>query len=189
MAASRWLRVLSCGALFGALALSIVGCKSSISPGDYKIYRVAIDKSGSKSSGCYPDGKVPAAEKASSDDAKTSSTWEIYAGSTDQEQYFLEMDGGKETFEGSKSDKTYTFETTKVVVAYANPDGTGFKYTKTDRTTIDVTMDGKTITGSVTTTHSEKCSGDKCPTVPATCSQTLEYTGTEVDDVELKHDV
>lgn len=189
MAASRWLRVLSCGALFAGLGLVSIGCSSAVSPGEYKIYRVAIDKSGVKSAGCYPDGKVPAAVKASSDDLRTSETWEIFAGSEEAEQFFLEIDGGKQTLEGTFADKNYTFETTKVDVEYEKPDGTGFKYTKTDRITIDVTVDGKTISGTVTSTHSEKCSGDKCPKVPETCSETAEYVGTEVDDVELKHDL
>ncbi len=189
MAASRWLRVLSCSAFLAAIGGVAFGCSASVSPGEYKIYRVAIDTTGAKSAGCYADGKIPAAVKASSDDLRSSETWEIYAGSKDAEQYFLEIQGGKSTLEGSFTDKTYTFETTKVDVAYANADGTGFKYTKTDRVTVEVTVDGKTISGTVTSTHSEKCSGEKCPKVPETCSETAEYTGTEVDDVVLKHDL
>ena len=189
MAASRWLRVLSCCAFFAGVGVLSLGCSSSISPGEYKIYRVAIDTTGAKSSGCYPDGKIPGAVKASSNDLRASATWEIYAGTTDAQQFFLEMDGGKSTLEGTYSDKLYSFETTNVAVEWSPADGTGYKYTKTDRISVDVTVDGKTITGSVTSTHSEKCSGDKCPKVPESCSETLDFTGTEVEDVELKHDV
>lgn len=186
MSASRSLRILSCGAFLAGVGVLALGCGSSISPGDYKLYRVAIDKTGAKSAGCYPDSKIPDAVKQSSDDMRESQTWEIYAGTQDPAQFFLEIDSGKETLEGSLADKTYTFETTKIDVALDPP----YKRTKTDRLTIDVTVDGKTIRGSVTSTHSEKCSGgDQCPKVSVTCSQTSDYDGTEVDDVQLRHDL
>jgi hypothetical protein len=184
------LEVLSCGVLLAGVGLVSLGCGGGISPGDYKLYRVAVAATPDKSAGCYPDSKIPASEKASSDDARVSQTWEIYAGTKDPASFFLEIDGGKETLEGTLSDKTYGFETTKVDVAFQNPDGTGWKYSKTDHVAIDVTVDGKTISGSITQTHSEKCSGNSgCPTIPPTCSQTADYTGTEVDNVQLKHDM
>lgn len=190
MSASRSLRILSCSAVLASVGLSALGCGSSISPGDYKLYRVAVDKTGAKSAGCYPDSKIPDAVKLSSNDVRESQTWEIYAGTQDPAQFFLEIDSGKETLEGSQADSTYTFETTQIDVTFDPPDGTGYKHTKTDRLTIDVTVDGKTISGSVTSTHSEKCSGgDKCPKVPVACSETSDYTGTEVDDVQLRHDL
>ena len=159
------------------------GC-GGISPGDYKVYRVAVTES-ELSTGCYPDKKVPYDVKSDSSSFRGTATFILYASAEDK--FYLDV--GKTTFEGAAEGDKYNFEGKTVDVNYTGPDGTGDKRTTTVTTTIEMTVDGAMVTGKQATKTSYKCSGQTCGQPIPSCTETIEFVGTEVEDVELDYAV
>jgi hypothetical protein len=62
----------------------------------------------------------------------------------------------------------------------------GIKFTTTTSITVDLTIDDKSVSGSVTSVGSLKCDGMLCPkNFAATCTQTSPFTGVQVDQTEV----
>ena len=62
----------------------------------------------------------------------------------------------------------------------------GIKFTTTSSVTIDVTVDGTAISGTVTNVAAKKCDGLACPKEYATsCTRTSAFTGVEVEQTEV----
>ena len=165
----------------GALAM---GCDGGISPGDYVIYRVAVTE-GKLGSSCYPDKIIPPNTKSDSNTFLGSTDFIIYAGLDD----VFYLDTGAATLEGTLDGDTYTFSGATVDVEFASADGTGDKLTTTQSTTISMTVDGESVSGSVANKISIACKGTTCGDPIPSCTTTQNFVGTEVDDIELKHDV
>jgi hypothetical protein len=161
---------------------SVSGC-GGIGPGDYVIYRVSYGEL-SRSSGCYPDKEVPADEKSDSTTYRTGTSFILYAGAEDA----FYLDTGEKTLQGTKSSDTYAFAGKAVDVEYSNPNGTGAKTTVTVTATVDMTVDGEAVSGKVTTKTTQKCTGsDACPD-DFSCTESVDFVGMEVEDVQLFHE-
>lgn len=159
------------------------GC-GGVSPGEYVFYRVAGTEA-VESAGCYGTPEVPPNHASDSSTIYGSGTFILYAG-TDTNIY---LDTGKDTLQGAETDSGYSFAGKSVNVEFTPEDGSGIKETTTVAVTITLNVDGKTVTGSSVKKTSYKCSGNGCPDPKPTCTETTNFIGTEVDDVDLKHDV
>jgi hypothetical protein len=170
-----------------AIALSsLLGCGNALKPGDYRIYKMEIQEA-TKSSGCYyPD---TAADPNSASDRDTSLATAEWVMTTDTSaNYFLDL--GDRTLQGKQTPTGIAFAGEKVDVEFEGNDVTKTKRTATVDVTIDVTLDGKSIGGTATTTSSFACSGTSCTTpVPPSCTVTAKFSGTEVDGVEREYPV
>jgi hypothetical protein len=147
-------------------------------------YRVAATAD-VESAGCYGTPEIPPNEASDSSTLYGSGTFILYAGTDDN----IYLDTGKLTLQGAETDTGYAFAGKSVDVQFTPEDGSGFKETTTKAITITLNVDGKTVTGSAVTKTSYKCSGNGCPDPKPTCTQTGNFIGTQVDDVDLKHDV
>ena len=166
------------------LALSVLTAGCGIGPGDYVMYKVAFTEE-EQSTGCYGDS-IPPNVKSDSSTFRSTDTWFIYANSVEEDVYYLEA--GQGTLEGVPSDTGYTFSGKSIDVEYTVPDGTGDKLTTTQTVTIELTVDGSSVSGTVTDKTTHKCSG-ACtgPAIP-TCTITSTFKGSEVNSVSLEHD-
>ncbi|UQA62940.1 hypothetical protein [Polyangium aurulentum] len=173
------------GALIATGALT--GC--GIAPGDYEIYRIGLAKT-TESAGCYwmpgdGDPEIPDSLASDTNNIRASGTWIIYASAEDK----LYLDTGEATFEGATSDEGFTFGGKDVNVEFLGAMADS-KFTTTTVTTINIVTDGDAITGTGTVKKSFKCSGASCGTEPQpACTQTTNFVGTYVEDIELKHDI
>ncbi len=175
---------------FFALGLTpLLGCGNGLAPGDYRIYKMDL-QTGTKSNGCFPLNTPDPNTKFDSDTTLSSGTWVMTTDTSDN----VFLDVGKVTFQGTPTDAGYTFKGDQVNVEFEADDSTRTKTTDTVTTVLDVTIDGKSIGGSVTVTHAFRCSSPTatapCPNpLPSDCSQTQKFSGTQVDDVELQYPV
>ncbi len=166
------------GAVVAALGALSGGC-GGLGPGDYVVYRVAQSELVDSSS-C--PGYDDPSQKSDSSTFLSTSTFILYAGLEDV--YYLEAEG-QATLEGTEDGGTYSFSGKTVDVEYPTPD---IKFTSTTSASVSMTVDGASANGTATVTTSTKCSGTGCPD-DTSCKQTSEFVGTEVEDVELKHDL
>lgn len=179
--------------LIGALALGMAGTAcDTVEPGDYVVYRVASTSS-KLSDGCYFDYQgADANVRQDSSTLKSSTTFVLYAG-VETERL---LDIGPVTLDGEftgefTEGEVYEFEGKTVDIEFANPDGTGSgaKRTTTVETNVDLTVDGKLAFGEVKIKSTWSCNGEGCGQMPPACTETIEFVGTEVEDVNLEHDV
>lgn len=178
------LSLLRGGVLLAGLALAAVSGCGGIGPGDYVIYRVAFSDP-EPTTGCFANGQIPPDTKDDSTTFRDTGTLILYAGKED----VVYLDTGKGTLEGKKSDNGYSFSGKSVDVSYSGPND-DTKLTETTTVKIDLTIDGKTVSGKIDSSTSVRCTGNNCPMdLPSDCTQKSDFVGTEVDDVELKHDV
>lgn len=166
------------------LASLAAGCGNALKPGDYRIYKIELQR-GTKSTGCFPVSGPDPNTKSDTDNSLASATWVM---TTDAGgNYFLDL--GSNTLQGKETDTGIGFAATKVDVEYDMDDVTQTKRTATIDVEIDITIDGKSIGGSGVTTSSFTCSGMTCTTPIPSCTVTQAFSGTEVDDVELQYNV
>jgi hypothetical protein len=178
--------------LIGALAsigLTAAACET-VEPGDYVVYRVA-ETSTSLSDGCYWEYHGAHANvRDDSSSLHTSATFVLYVGT--EETYYLDigpvtLDGA---FEGdSDAGEDYYFEGKTVDVNWDNANGSGAKRTTTVKTSVDMSIDGELVVGTLEVRHSWACDGQGCGELPPDCTETVEFVGTEVEDVQLEHEV
>jgi len=177
------LRALPMAAILAGSGI-LTGC-GGIDPGDYAIYRVSFGPS-DESGGCYyPDTEPLPNEASDSTTLRGTGTWIIYA-SLDEKYY---LDTGAVTLEGTEVDGGYSFTGKTVDVEYDMPDGTGSKRTTTITSTVNITIDGDTISGSGVTKRSYACSGSTCGEKIPSCTETGPFVGTYVEDVTLNYDI
>lgn len=177
------------GALL-VLGAAGLGC-GGIGPGDYVFFRVAFSDQLKKSSGCYGDTGIPADEKSDKTTFRKSGLFLIY-GSAEEGEDKLFLDSGEAALEGIEEGGIYTFTGTATDVDYTEPDGAGDKHTTTNKVELEFTIDGTSLYGSGVTTVKSSCSGSTCDLtlpIPISCTTTQTFVGTEVEDVELQHDI
>lgn len=171
-------------------ALGAVGC--GLQPGDYVVYRVSTTEQ-TESAGCfYPDFVVPLDDAEDSSSYLSSDTFVLYIGKPDTPY----LDTGTVALSGEVTDEGYRFSGRTVEVTYlgANDD---VKSTETRDLDVDIAVDGRTITGTGTTTITPRCEYvtpnpaiDLCPDPPEqVCLQTRHFVGVELHGVELERAV
>ena len=166
-----------------AAALSLCAC-DGLSPGDYLVYRVAFQQP-QMSADCFAAGAVPVNEQDDSSSVFTAGTFILYMGA-DEVPY---LDLGTITLAGEGSSDEFTFKGSSVDVNFSGDMNQTRQETRIS-TTIDLTIDGETISGTVKQSTRTDCSGPECPDPPSTnCTTTTPFVGGEVEDVDLKHEV
>jgi hypothetical protein len=183
------LRLTASVALLALGLVSVTGCGNSIAPGEYRIYKMDI-QAAQKSDGCYAMDMPDPNTKFDTDTTLGTTTWVLTADTSDN----IYLDLGKSTFVGAVSDAGYTFKGEVVNVDFEDNDLEKTKTTITATTVIDITLDGKSLGGTSVSTGSYSCTNPSltapCPkTLPSNCSETVQFAGTQVDDVELEYTV
>lgn len=161
----------------------LAGCGGWVQPGDYNIYKVEVAKV-SKGDGCFINGPDPDTAH-DSDTTLGTSTWVFTVDTSGN--YFLDL--GDTSFSGTKGDDGYSFDGKVVDVQFENDDASKTKTTSTVDTRVDLTVDGKSIGGTVTVTTTIDCQGTLCGDPIPKCVTTAKFSGTRVDDVELQYPV
>ena len=104
-----------------------------------------------------------------------------------EDTYYLEYEGGTVTLEGERSGKDYSFF--GMDTSHVDPLGSGTTIvTTTDELTVDLTIRGKNISGTVDYETQSICSGPSCSELNATrsCSTTQPFAGSLVEDAEFE---
>jgi len=179
MISPRLARAARCCAGVGiaGAALAGAGC-GGIGPGDYVLYRVSLSAPSYGS-----DCELDLDDEEDTSTVRQTATFVLYAGPEDT--YYL--DTGTLTYEGVEEGDGYEFSGTTVDVEYI---GDTDKGTATSNTTVSVVIDGASITGSIQThlrTRYECADPTQC-LQDTNCSQSLDFVGTEIEDLELQHD-
>jgi hypothetical protein len=152
-------------------ALTGLGC-GGIGPGDYVIYRVAFAEAALT-------GDCAGNDDGDSSTFRNSETFVLYAGPN--EKFYLDV--GQVTIEGVVTDDGFKFSGESVDV----DDNGAFTVTQRRTTTISVTVDGASISGTAVDDTSITCSGTGCPDND-TCKSTVKFVGSEIKGVALEHD-
>ncbi|MEM9461997.1 MAG: hypothetical protein AAGF11_48005 [Myxococcota bacterium] len=174
----------SCMGLVGLTAL-VASCQ--IKPGEYRVYRVANEDT-VESTGCYPSD--PGEDiTGDSTTVRVGQTFGIFA--ADSDVYFLDFEMA--SLAGSRDGKDYSFsgETVDVMILPDPAGGAESRFTSTSILDVNLTIDGKKISGTSVLEVTTSCTGGaQCPD-PAntTCTTTTNFQGSEVKDVELEHGV
>jgi len=174
-----WLR----GVAGAALLAGGVGC-GGIGPGDYVVYRIALGET-ETGSDCYGGGQLPTDPDGHSTSIYTSDTFILYA--TNDETFYL--DTGVITLEGVEpSSDSYEFEGEIEDVTYL---GTNTTETDTTATRVELIVDGAVVEGIYEQQDSYECNGSMCSDsdIDTSCTLTTPFVGTEVEDVQIKHEV
>ena len=163
--------------------LLLGACNSGIEVGDYAVFVVAYSEL-EESESCYPDGR-PLNQVGDSSTFQSGGTFAIFAAAEDT--YLLEMDGL--VMRGTLTEETFNFNGTSVDVEF-------FGYDDDNRTSIeiatkvDITVDKLAMSGSSESQIDVECVGPDCGDPAATtCTQTSNFSGSLVEDVELKHEI
>ena len=167
--------------------LTWAGCGGGIDPGEYAVYRVAFSEP-KISSSCFYDKELPPNIAKDSNTIRESGTYVLYAAANDQ----FYLDSGDMTLVGASTDDVYAFDGKAVDVEYSGNGTDGAKVTYTDTTHIDLTVDGDVVTGTRTDKHTVKCAGtdNECsPFEAPSCSRTINFVGTQVDNVDIKDEI
>jgi hypothetical protein len=167
-----------------------LGC-GGLGPGDYALFRIAFSEQEKKSSGCFGSAGIPANEKSDKTNFRQSNLFIIY-GATEEGEDKLFLDTGKITVEGYEEAGLFTFTGNSTDVDFTEINGGGDKHTTTNKLLIELTIDGSSMVGSAESAVKQTCSGSTCDlTLPApiSCTTTTTFVGTEIDGVELHHDI
>lgn len=155
---------------------------SCITPGQYRIYRIA-SSSAEQSPGCYPS--APGVDiTGDSTTFRTGQTFAVFA--ADSDIFFLDLEEFSLQGDKSGSDYKFTAESTDVM----NLGGDSI-LTVTTAAVINVEIKGKKVRGTSTFDVRQSCSGGmNCPNPSSTqCITTQSFLGSEVKDAELEHPI
>lgn len=160
-----------------AALLGVAGC--GIGPGDHVFYRVATEASKPQAS-CYQDNMIPASIKDDTSTLRGGSTFILYITGDKA----AELDTGSLVLTGAETDTGYKFTGQSVNIEYPVD---GVKTTATTDVTVNLTIDGSTITGDSTTVTSSKCEGAACPMnfTAKNCTSTGSFKGVEIDEGQV----
>jgi hypothetical protein len=165
---------------------ALTGC-SGLEPGDYIVYRIAFQQPQLEAE-CFAAGAVPVNQQDDSSSVFTAGTFILFMGA-DETPY---LDTGVSVLSGEGSDDEYAFSGSFVDVNYQGPMDE-VKQTSANTTDIDMAVDGETVSGTVHQIESFDCTSSDptmCPDPPSTrCTSTTPFSGGEVEDVDLKHEV
>jgi hypothetical protein len=190
VALSSMLRRAGALLVLGALGAAGIGC-GGLGPGDYAFFRIAFSEQVKRSTSCYGDTGIPADEKSDKTGFYSTSLFIIY-GATVEGEDNLYLDTGMAVIPGFEETDLFTFTATATDVNFTEINGGGDKHTTTDKTTIELTIDGTSMTGQAVSSHKKSCSGATCDLtlpVPENCTLTTTFVGTEIEDVDLRHEV
>lgn len=171
------LRWMARGAVIGALGAFSMGC-GGIEPGDYVIYRVALEET-SLSGDCVSDDPN---DKDDSDSFLESGTFILYAGLEDT--FYLDL--GESTLEGTLEGDIYSFAGERRDINFTGINDSD-KVTSTDRTNVEATVDGESMSGSFTTKATVTCAGTCTGFEKTTCSSSTSFVGTEIEEITLEY--
>ena len=170
----------------GLLLSSATGCfEDSVAPGDYFVYRIASAEQ-NMSESC----DLSANEINDSTSLHAAGTLIVFAGQDGE--YFLDM--GSMTLPGelkgdSEAGEEYNFEGKSTDIEWTDAQGTGTKITTTVEHDFEMAVDGELVTGEYKIKTKVACTGEFCDGVPYSCTATSEFVGTEVEDLDLQHNV
>jgi len=163
------------------LGLATLAASCQVKPGEYRVYRVA-NQDTEESNGCYPS--PPDIDvTGDSTTVRVGQTFAVFA--ADSETYFLDFENL--SLAGNRDGNAYSFNGETVDVTLQG-DST---ITMTSILDIDLTIEGRKITGTSTLDVSSTCTGGMaCPDPANTqCITTTKFDGSEMKDVELEHGV
>ena len=163
-----------------AMGLCTLLASCQVKPGEYRVYRVANEET-MESNGCYPS---PPGQDITGDSTtvRAGQTFAIYA--ADADTYFLDFE--MISLVGIRDANEYSFHGETVDVSTQ----AGPTVTTTTIADVDVTIEGKTISGVSTVEITTNCSGMGCPDpANSVCTRTTEFQGSELKDVELQHGI
>jgi len=184
MLTRRSARIVLCPIAMGAAVLGVAGC-GGISAGDHIFYRLAFEATDS-SPGCFPNEMIPDSVKDDTTSVRGGATFIVYAPSNED----LSLDTGSMVLDGEVTDTGYQFSGTTVDVT--NPVGDTVKLTTTTKISVDMTVSGATVEGTMKTVTDSTCEGSACSGNPeAPCTRTNKFRGIAIDqaDVGLGGDV
>jgi len=162
----------------GVALFGLTGC--GIGVGDHVFYRVAVDAT-ARDVGCYGGNPIPDSIR---DDKIVnlagSNTFILYIAG-DKEP---ELDTGTLVAGGTETDTGYKFTGQITNVEYPI---TGITVTELTKITIELNIDGPTVTGKSITITSQTCTGGACPGNfnTNTCTETAAFKGVEMDQAEV----
>jgi len=157
--------------------------KSVINVGDYAVFVVAYSEV-EQSEECFPDGE-PLDEVGDATTFRTGGTFAIFASA--DETFLLEMDGV--VLQGSLSEDVYSFAATSTDIDF-------FGYEDENRTSVEldfdveITVDKLTMSGESVSDVQTDCVGPDCGDPSSTsCTLSTNFSGSRVEDVDLKHEL
>ncbi len=163
-----------------ALTLVGVGLTTSCAfgPGDYKVYTIAV--AAEVVDPACPDAGDPEDVAMDVDTYLASGTYYVFAGPED----IFYLDNGVAVLEGMTTDGGFEFSGQSVDVEVNGPQTT----TSETRTLVTFNVDGKAVSGTAVTTISYSCTGDGCGD-NTTCTRTSPFVGSEIDGVDIEHQI
>jgi hypothetical protein len=167
--------------LFGAAAtlLGMASC-GGLGAGDHVFYRITMSDA-ARSEGCFNNNVIPDDVKDDTSTIGDGSTWLLYINADET----AELDMGSGVLSGAVTDTGYKVSGQRVNVEY-NGGGTTRKITTTTKATINLKIDGATVTGDSTVVTTVQCEGTDCPAdLSRSCTEKSSFNGVEVDDAEI----
>lgn len=183
----------------GLVALGLVGLGGcGMGPGDYIVYKVSID-GGKQSQSCFaPDGP-DANTYNDSNNALGNALWVLTIGPSGD--YYLDVGGapigaggqgfaGKKVLAGKESGDGFSFTAKDVDVNYDSGSNPATRV-RTETSEILLSMDGSSVSGTITNKVVRQCTGtlEQCNNTPPSCTTKFTFVGSEVDDVQLEHEI
>lgn len=165
--------------LFGAAAtlLGVTSC-GGLGAGDHVFYRISMTTA-VRSEGCF-NNVIPDDIKDDTSTIGDGSTWILYINADEK----ADLDTGSGVLSGADTDTGYKVSGETVNVEYNG--NAARKFTTTTKVTINLKIDGDTVTGDSTTVTTAECEGADCPSdLPRTCTEKSSFNGVEVDDAEV----
>jgi len=178
MQTRRSARVLLAPLAMGVALFGLTGC--GIGVGDHVFYRVAVDAA-SRTPGCWQNNMIPDSLRDDKVVNLAGSTTFILYIAGDKEP---ELDTGTLVAGGTETDTGYKFTGQITNVEYPI---TGITVTELTKITIELNIDGSTVTGKSITITSQTCTGGACPGNfnTNTCTETAAFKGVEMDQAEV----
>src|SRR5689334_16050889 len=138
-----------------AMAIGLLGLSGcGLGVGDHVFYRVAVSPT-ARSADCYNNNMVPADVKDDTTNLSGGTTFILYIPGDKAP----ELDTGDVVVPGAATDTGYRFTGNMKDVDYPNGD----TRTTTTKITVDLTVDGDTVSGKSTTVTTRTCVGAMCP--------------------------
>jgi hypothetical protein len=169
----------------GLALAGAAGCSEEIEPGDYVVYRIASAEP-DEAETC----ELTANEISDSSTLKAAGTLIFFAG--EEGEFYLDMGATALVGEHTGADgegELYEFSGKTVDIEWSDPNGTGTQITTTVSHDVELVIDAELVTGSYKIKETVDCVGEFCEGIPWTCSNTVDFVGTEVEDVDLQHHV
>lgn len=172
----------------GSVAIFLGAC-GGIEAGDYWVYRVG-ETAAAVTDGCYyPETSPPQNVVSDSTTVLNSLTVVVYH-TGDSSRVF---DNGLVSLRGKETDGKFSFTGRSDDATFLGDDGEVAVLTATTMHTIDMTIDGRTVTGSTSELVTTKCefltptpAGEFCPNPPVPdCQRDTQWFGVQLDDVRL----